>query len=191
MRPGVVIIGLWIAFAVSWIAAALWSAKAEKRASFGTELGYRIVLILGALIFAVPAHGYEGPLRLWSVTWLEAWICVGVIAAGFLFSWWARLYLGPLWSGTITKKAEHRVVDTGPYAIVRHPIYTGILIAVYGTAAAKGTILGLLGALVITIGLWMKARLEEQWLHNELGGGLYDTYRRKVPMLLPLGPRSA
>lgn len=190
MRPVFAIAGLWIAFAASWIAAAAWSSTTEKRASLRSEAGYRIVLVVGALVFLVPAHGYEGPLRLWSVTRLEAWICAGLIAAGFAFSWWARLHLGRLWSGSITRKAEHRIVDTGPYGLVRHPIYTGILTAVYATAAAKGTILGLAGALVITIGIWMNARLEEQWLRDELGADLYDGYRRKVPMLLPLGAKS-
>ena len=66
------------------------------------------------------------------------------------------------------------MVDTGPCGIVRHPIYTGILLAVYATAAAKGTILGVLGALIITVGLWMKARLEEGWLRKELDPGAYD-----------------
>jgi protein-S-isoprenylcysteine O-methyltransferase Ste14 len=75
------------------------------------------------------------------------------------------------------------------YRIVRHPIYTGILLAVYASAAAKGTILGLLGALLITLGIWMKARLEERWLREELDPGAYDDYRGRVSMLVPFGPR--
>ena len=63
------------------------------------------------------------------------------------------------------------------------------LIGVYATAIAKGTILGVLGALLVTVGPWMKARLEEGWLRQELDPGAYDDYRRKVPMLLPFGPR--
>jgi protein-S-isoprenylcysteine O-methyltransferase Ste14 len=61
--------------------------------------------------------------------------------------------------------------------------------AVYATAAAKGTILGVLGALLVTVGLWMKARLEENWLRTEFDPGAYDDYRRRVPMLVPFGPR--
>lgn len=72
---------------------------------------------------------------------------------------------------------------------MRHPIHTGILLAVFATAALKGTILGLLGAFPITLGPWMKARLEERWLREELDPGAYDDYRRKVPMLVPFGPR--
>lgn len=125
------------------------------------------------------------------VGWSEAWACALVIAIGFLFSWWARVHLGALWSGRITTKEQHRVIDTGPYAVVRHPIYTGILLAVYATAIAKGTVPGVLGAIVVTIGVWMKARLEEMWLSTELDAGAYGAYRRRVPMLVPFGPRGA
>jgi protein-S-isoprenylcysteine O-methyltransferase Ste14 len=189
MHPALVIAGLWIAFVASWIAAMLWSSRADKRLGLGSEIGYRAVLIVGGIIFFIPAHGYEGPLRLWNTTRAQVWIEIALIVVGFAFSWWARIYLGPLWSGTITKKPDHRVVDTGPYGLVRHPIYTGILLAVFATAAAKGTILGIGAALLITIGLWMKARLEERWLRQELGSDNYDAYRRKVPMLVPFSPR--
>lgn len=187
--PGLVIPLLWLAWGISWVLAAGWSAPAERGVGVKGELGYRLVLIAGALVFFPRAHGYHGPLRLWMITLTEAWICTALIALGFAFTWWARIHLGTLWSGWITRKADHRVVDTGPYGVVRHPIYTGILLSVYATAAAKGTILGILGALLITLGLWMKARLEEQWLRKELDPGAYDSYRSKVPMLVPFGPR--
>jgi len=186
-----IIIALWVGFAVSWVAAAAWSSKVETRLGIGSELWYRAVLIVGGIIFLIPAHGSEGQLRLWHVTLDDAWICVGLIALGVLFAWWARIYLGNRWSGTITTKADHRVVDRGPYGIVRHPIYTGILLAVFATAAAKGTVLGLASAALIVLGLWMKARLEERWLRDQLGADAYDDYRRRVPMLLPFGPKAA
>ena len=189
LRPGIVIIALWVVFWISWLAAAAWSAKTERRVGMQGELAYRLVLIAGTLALLPRAHGYYGPLRLWLATLDEAWVCTALIALGLAFSWWARIHLGTLWSGWITRKADHRVVDTGPYGIVRHPIYTGLLLAVYATAAAKGTILGILGALLVTLGLWMKARLEERWLRQELDPGAYDDYRRKVPMLVPFGPR--
>lgn len=187
--PALVIPLLWVAWAISWVLAAGWSARTERRVGVKGELAYRLVLIAGAIVFFPRAHGYRGPLRLWMVTRDEAWICTALIALGFAFTWWARIHLGTLWSGWITRKADHRVIDTGPYGMVRHPIYTGILLAVYATAAAKGTIPGVLGALLITLGLWMKARLEERWLREELDPGAYDDYRRKVPMLVPFGPR--
>ncbi|MGB9430427.1 MAG: isoprenylcysteine carboxylmethyltransferase family protein [Gammaproteobacteria bacterium] len=190
MRPGLVIMILWGAWILSWLAAMLWSARTEKRADFRTELSYRVVLVLGAVLFFVPAHGYYGPLRFWYIGWYGAWICTALIALGFAFTWWARIHLGTLWSGTITKKTNHRVIDTGPYGIVRHPIYTGLLLTMLATAAAKGTLLGIVGALLLSVGLWMKARLEERWLSQELGAAAYQTYRRKVPMLVPFGPKT-
>jgi protein-S-isoprenylcysteine O-methyltransferase Ste14 len=179
------IAALWAGFALSWLAAAPWSSPVEKRIGLRSELAYRALLIVGGIVFFIPAHGYEGPLRLWFVTRGEAWLCVGLIALGFAFSWWARVCLGALWSGQIATKVEHRVVDRGPYAIVRHPIYTGVLLSIFATAAAKGTVLGLAGAATIALGLWMKASLEERWLRQELGADAYDAYRRRVPMLVP------
>jgi protein-S-isoprenylcysteine O-methyltransferase Ste14 len=191
MRPDIAVALLWAGFALSWIAAMPWSNAVEKRVGFGKEIAYRIVLLIGGIVFFIPAHGYEGPLRLWFVPFVTVWPLIGLIALGFAFAWWARIYLGALWSGQVTKKANHRVVDTGPYRIVRHPIYTGIFLAVYATAALKGTVLGIAGAALITLGLWMKARLEERWLKQELDADAYDSYRRRVPMLLPFGPKAA
>src|ERR1700752_1581493 len=108
-----VIVGLWIAWALSWILAAGSSSAPQKRAGMRREIGYRVVLTLGVLLLAVPAHRYEGVLRLWHVNRPAAWTCVALIVAGFAFCWWARVHLGRLWSGQITRKADHRVVDTG------------------------------------------------------------------------------
>jgi protein-S-isoprenylcysteine O-methyltransferase Ste14 len=77
------------------------------------------------------------------------------------------------------------VVDTGPYALTRHPIYTGILFSIFATAAAIGRLDALIGAATITLGLWMKARLEERFLRAELGSAAYDDYARRTPMLVP------
>ncbi len=188
MPPFLAVIILWIGFALSWIAAMPWSSKVEKRVGMGREIAYRVVLIVGGVIGAIPAHGYEGALRLWYLPYKTVWPTIGLIAIGFAFAWWARIWLGALWSGQVTKKENHRVVDTGPYRIVRHPIYTGILLSVYATMALKGTVLSLAAAVIITIGLWMKARLEERFLREDLGAA-YDAYRARVPMLMPFGPK--
>ncbi len=104
--------------------------------------------------------------------------------ASFAFAWWARLYLGSLWSGTITVKEGHRVVDTGPYRLVRHPIYTAIIAAGFIMAVELATPAALFGAALLTFGWWMKAREEERLLGQALGPA-YDAYRRRTPMLVP------
>lgn len=187
MHPGPAIAALWLAWIVSWALAAFWADPAQKRAGFRAEAQYRALWLAGTILLFVPAHGYVGRLRLWTPTLAEAWICVALIAVGIAFAWWARLHLGKLWSGTITAKADHRVVDTGPYRLVRHPIYTGLLLSILATMAAKGTVWGIAGAALLLIGIVVKAKLEESFLRGELGPA-YDDYARRVPMLVPFAP---
>ena len=98
------------------------------------------------------------------------------------------MQLGRLWSSAITRKEEHRLVETGPYSLVRHPIYTGIITALLATAAIEATLLALLGAVLIAIGFWVKACAEERFLIAELDPDAYESYRRRVPMLVPFVP---
>jgi protein-S-isoprenylcysteine O-methyltransferase Ste14 len=181
---------VWGAWSLSWGLAAFWSDRAVKRPGFRTEVLYRVVILSGvAMLFGLGARSYRGSLRLWSVGDAAGWTLTGAAALGFLFCWWARIHLGRLWSGLVTTKAGHRIVDTGPYRIVRHPIYTGLLTAAFATAIIKGTAGALAGAVVMTVGFWIKARLEERFLSGELGAENYDAYRRRVPMLIPFGPK--
>jgi protein-S-isoprenylcysteine O-methyltransferase Ste14 len=107
---------------------------------------------------------------------------------GFMFAWWARLTLGDLWSGHVTRKEGHVIVERGPYRLVRHPIYTGLIAAVFALALTIGSPAGLLGAALIAIGFAIKARLEERFLSAELGEAGYADYRRRTPMLVPFWP---
>ena len=113
----------------------------------------------------------------------------GLTLAGILFAWWARIHLGRLWSSAITRKEDHRVVDSGPYAFVRHLIYTGIERGhLSRRRRRRRMITGLIGAALVAIGLWLKARVEERFLTAELGADAYEAYRRRVPMLVPFAP---
>jgi protein-S-isoprenylcysteine O-methyltransferase Ste14 len=109
---------------------------------------------------------------------------VALTAAGIAFAWWARIALGRLWSGGIERMAEHRVVDTGPYAFVRHPIYTGLIAGAVALAALQAKPWAILGAALFSLGFTLKARVEERFLEQEIGG--YEAYRRRVSMILPL-----
>jgi protein-S-isoprenylcysteine O-methyltransferase Ste14 len=181
-QPG---IGLaWVAWLLSWLAASWWSSRTAQRVSAGREIKSRVILVVGAvLLFGLYPHERAIELPLWRLGPIGDWLLVALTVLGFLFAWWARLHLGRLWSATVTRKAEHRVVDTGPYGLVRHPIYTGIIVATLATAADRGTALGWLGATLMIGGWYLKARLEERFLGAELPG--YDDYARRVPMLMP------
>jgi protein-S-isoprenylcysteine O-methyltransferase Ste14 len=172
---------------VSWTVARLWSNRTEKRGGIAAELFFRVLLGIGSiLLFAFPSSDdYYAQLQLWHVGDALGWLLVALTASGLLFTWWARIHLGRLWSDWVVKKAGHRVVDTGPYRLVRHPIYLGLIIAGFATAIEKGTSFALFGAAIITLAFYTKARREERFLRAELGEDAYDTYARKTAMLVP------
>jgi protein-S-isoprenylcysteine O-methyltransferase Ste14 len=122
---------------------------------------------------------------LWSLGEAPSWVLAALTAAGLLFTWWARIHLGNLWSDGVAKKAGHHVVDTGPYRLVRHPIYSGILLAAFASAIERGTSFALLGAAIMTAAFYTRARREERFLRAELGEDAYDAYARKIAMLVP------
>lgn len=181
---------IWGTWAMSWWLAALWSSRAASRVSMAEQMPYRLLAIAGfILLFGFNVRrSYDGPLRLWILPTDAGWVMAGLCLAGFAFAWWARLHLGRLWSAFVTRKANHRIIDTGPYGIVRHPIYTGIILAAIAMAIAKGTVYAVLGALLAILSFWLKAKLEETFLRDQLGAQTYDAYRRRVPMLIPFAP---
>ena len=177
---------VWLVWIVSWLAAAAWSDRAAKRPTVAREIVYRVVTIAGVVLlfgFYDPGGTLSAPR--WRPPAAVGWACVGMSVAGLAFTWWARIFLGRLWSSSVTRKSNHRVIDTGPYGIVRHPIYTGVIAAVLATAAIRGTAAAWLGAVIVITGLYIKARLEEAFLRQELEAAAYDAYARRVPMLIP------
>ena len=188
MRPSAVFAIIWIGWIVSWIAASFWSARTEKRVATWPVWVSRVALLAGAILLLHSTRRLLREPMLWHVGYDGAYTLAGLTLVGILFAWWARIHLGRLWSGTITRKENHHVVDSGPYALVRHPIYTGLIAAIAATAAAQATVTGLFGAALIAFGLWLKARVEEDFLTAELGADAYGAYRRRVPMLVPFLP---
>lgn len=174
---------VWALWAASWFAAAFWADRAAARADLKTEATYRLILSLGFVALFLPLIVRLEPAVEW---WAGLqWLFVLAALAGFGFCWWARLHLGPLWSATITRKDDHKIIDTGPYARVRHPIYTGIIAASAAAALLQAHLLSLLGLLAVIAGFYQKARSEEEFLRQELGPEAYDPYAARVPMLVP------
>ena len=193
MTPEETIVGLWIAWVASWIIAAFWSDRAEKKGGIIAFIGSRILFYISVTLLLAPFsdHRYLALAQFWHLAPTAGWILVALTAAGFSFVWWARIHLGRLWSDRLTKKAGHHVVDTGPYRLVRHPIYSGLIFAGFATAILKGTSYALLGAAPLTFAFYVKARQEERFLRTELGEGAYDAYARKTSMLVPFTGRAS
>jgi protein-S-isoprenylcysteine O-methyltransferase Ste14 len=186
MAPLTAMRWLWVAWAISWTLASRWSNRTEAAPSLGSELVYRVPTTVGGVFLFIGASYQVGPgLLLWEAPRAVGWPLVGLTALGFAFCWWARIHLGRMWSYSVTRKSDHRIIDTGPYAWVRHPIYTGIIVASLAMAAYEGTIVALLGLVLIVVGCWIKARLEERFLRTQLGAEAYDAYARHTGMLFP------
>jgi len=186
MTPEHAIDTVWFGWLMSWTVAMFWANRAEKRDPVWPEIVFRVLLCAGLiLLFVTPGGPHFAKTRLWRLADTSDWILVAVTACGLLFAWWARIHLGRLWSDLVVKKADHRIVNSGPYRLVRHPIYSGLDLAVTATAIHRGTVLALLGGLLVTLAFYLKARREERFLRTELGEDAYDAYARKTPMLLP------
>ena len=180
----------WVAWMISWWLAALWRAPATRRAGAGAEILHLPITIAGLYMiwggqFTRRFGWGVDALPDWSLPPGLGWALVGLVVLGFLFCWWARLHLGSLWSGNITAKAGHRIVDTGPYALVRHPIYTGLITSAAGTAVINGSPISVMGVAFVILGFTIKARIEERFLREELGPKAYDAYANRVGMLIP------
>jgi protein-S-isoprenylcysteine O-methyltransferase Ste14 len=115
--------------------------------------------------------------------WIE-WMGAIATLAGVLFAIWARYTIGKEWSGEVQIKEDHQLIRSGPYAHIRHPIYTGMLLALTGTAITVGEYRAILGVALFLIGFVRKAKKEESFLASEFGPA-FDEHRRHTGFFLP------
>jgi protein-S-isoprenylcysteine O-methyltransferase Ste14 len=176
---------MWFSYFAYWWAMARNVKTAERREPLPSRLA-RMALIVGAgLLLGLPSV----PLRLLNERFLPSgalcfWIGAAITASGLFFSVWARHHLGENWSQAVTVKEGHELIQSGPYRIVRHPIYTGLLLAFVGSAIARGEWRGLFAVALMLVTLWNKLRLEEKWMREQFGEP-YENYCRRVSALLP------
>jgi protein-S-isoprenylcysteine O-methyltransferase Ste14 len=168
--PAAIIRSLWILFGVYWLVSALKRKKTKKRESWSQRLLYVLPILFGFMLLSRPEarFGWLGA-RFLPDTEVVPWIGVLLTAAGVAISFWARVHLGANWSGTVTLKEDHELIRTGPYRTIRHPIYTGILLSLFGTIVAMGEIRGLLAFAIVWLSFYIKARREESFLSMEFG----------------------
>jgi protein-S-isoprenylcysteine O-methyltransferase Ste14 len=178
---------LWLLWVVSWFVAWRWSGRTVKRSQPGERILELALALWGiGALFYQGSDSAEGLLRhpLYQLDEGIAWLLVATAGVGFGVCWWARIRLGQMWSSNIALKENHRIVDSGPYGLVRHPIYTGLLLAAWATAAMHSRAVSFLGAGLLTLAFYLKASSEERLLTTELGSP-YQDYRRRTPMLVP------
>jgi protein-S-isoprenylcysteine O-methyltransferase Ste14 len=176
---------LWIAWLLYWIVSA-WSVRRNERGESGTQrLLTAIVLGFGGfLIFARASHVGALDRRFVPDSKAGRVVALIMVTSGLGFSVWARVHLGKFWSARVTLKEGHQLIQSGPYARVRHPIYSGIALAMIGTALFVGEWRALLGAGIFIVGHWLKARREEALLTSQFGQE-YAEYRDRTGSLLP------
>jgi protein-S-isoprenylcysteine O-methyltransferase Ste14 len=176
---------MWLAWLIYWMAAARNVKDTRRHESLASRLTHVVPLILAAALLASP----DLP-----VPWLHQRILprslatygigVALVAAGLAVAVWARRHLGRNWSGIVTLKREHELVRSGPYRFVRHPIYSGLLLACLGTAVAIGEWRGFVAFALVTGAFLLRVRKEERFM-DEAFGADYARYRADVPALLP------
>lgn len=177
----------WLTLLAYW----LWSARRVK-ASVQSEpwmkrfVAYWLPLAI-AMVLLGPGEWFAGcPLREQFVPHSIAFQFMGLslCVAGVAIACWSRHLLGENWSATVQLKDNHQLVTRGPYCLIRHPIYTGLLLLFLGNAVLVGDWRGLLAVAIVFASFWRKLRLEERWL-SELFGESYRQYKARTKALIP------
>ena len=182
---GSVVTGRWVAWMLYWWASSRNVKATRRQESTASRAAHLIPL--GFALWMIAAPRLPGNFlggRFIAATPLAMMLGVALVAAGLAFTVWARVHLGRNWSATVTLKDDHELIRSGPYRLVRHPIYTGILVAFAGSALVRGEWRAALAVVIVLAALWRKLRLEERWL-EETFGEAYARYRAEVAALIP------
>lgn len=179
---GELYLALWGGWFLYWVISAFGNKRTARRANPIWRIGG---LIVAVLVWS-DLHGHRSFLRGRLLPPSETRAIVGLVltAAGLGFAIWARVALGANWSGVPEVKEGHELVQTGPYALVRHPIYTGLLLATFAGCMAEGTWNSLCILIMVTILLVSRIPVEDGFM-QELFPESYPAYRRRTKALIP------
>jgi len=177
----------WDIFILFWVINMFSNKRTIKRGTLGNRLGYTVLYfvafwLLFESIFRHRLHSTEFAV-------LSHFIALNVFSLvltvfGLVLAIWARVVLGKNWSGHVTFKENHELIMQGPYAFVRHPIYTGLLLMFLGTALAIGTLGGLIGVPILFLSFWIKCQQEEAFMIEHFGDQ-YRDYMKRVRAIIP------
>lgn len=179
---------LWASWGAVMIVWFITGLKSKTTLRMQSRVSRFVTVAAGVIAFWLlfdPGTGV-GVLGFRVVPVSPAWLWTGSILsmAGAAFSIWARLYLGENWSAAVTLKQDHSLVRSGPYACVRHPIYSGFLLAMLGAALVGGQLRCFAGLLIAFVAWYLKSRTEESFMLEQFQGE-YVEYRKRVRALVP------
>lgn len=175
---------VWLTLAAVWMITAM-RAKTSVRTQPSAYRLLHIVIMAAAFALLFRHDARIGPLGSRIVaSSAAAYIGFALTVLGAAFAIWARLQLGTNWSAAVTVKQDHALVQRGPYRLVRHPIYAGLLIAMLGTALVFGETGCFLAVALSFAGFWWKTRMEEEFMTQQFGAD-YSQYQRSVKRLIP------
>jgi protein-S-isoprenylcysteine O-methyltransferase Ste14 len=181
---------LWLAVGVLWLLGSIGNKAAVRRQTFASRIFELGTAVLGFTLM----FNRNLPVALLRLRFLPAsttvlsgtieWTGVVMTIAGILFAAWARVTMGGNWSAAVTVKQDHVLLHRGPFAMVRHPIYAGFLLALLGTALVVGELRCLLGLIAIALAFLSKMGIEEGFMLQRFGSE-YVQYQREVKALIP------
>jgi len=174
---------LWLCWIAYWAIAARGVKRTARRESLRSRLSHQLPLLGGAVLMAVPVGGVLDA-RFVPATPLWQWLAVALLALGLGFTVYARIWLAGNWSSEVTLKQGHELIRNGPYALVRHPIYSGLLLALFASALAVGRWRALAGLALFVAALLRKLTIEERFMADRFGAA-YARYREDVAALVP------
>lgn len=174
----------WMVFLFVWLVAWFRTKRTQERVDFGSRMLYGVPVFIGSyLIFSDRFSGWLQQ-RIIPKNFVIEVLAILLTATGIAFAIWARIYIGENWSSAVSIKVGHELIRTGPYAWVRHPIYSGLLLAMIGTALARREPRGLFAVVLLWIGFWIKSRMEEGFMRKRFGDE-YREYSRTTGALIP------
>jgi len=180
-----IISSCWGAFFIVWILAAIFTKRTVYRESGAERLRYIILIVIGwYLLFRGGRLSY--PFNVHIIPHYDPILVAAAILClcGLSFCLWARAVLGRNWSGTVTLKENHELMVRGPYRLVRHPIYSGLLAMLIATVVQQGHIAGIIGLILVFTSFWIKLSSEEELMRKQFPAQ-YTAYELRVKRIIP------
>jgi protein-S-isoprenylcysteine O-methyltransferase Ste14 len=177
-----IILVIWYAIGALWLVMAFNTKRTIQRRGFTVRVVFLVLVV--SFLFRSHSNANEIHDLLWTATPTLAWLGVAFMVVGASFGVWARFTIGTNWSGAVTLKEDHELIQRGPYALVRHPIYTALFTMLLGSAMAYGQYETAVIFVVAVVVFTIKMRAEER-LMTEAFPDEYPEYRRRVKAIIP------